>query len=425
MNNQFLDNIRRATFVVRRYATKASSSDSYMPSYSVGKNRYPLRILLLLFILNSCYSFAQFPKELDDICYDIGFRCVTTNIDPIEGIYSVSTESKILLGDEVIKQQQSEGDLVIYSNSKGNIRDYNNKFEFYRIGQTKTYDVNILWPEYNIIQHKRIRLENTDFFDASFSLNYEMPQLDLKERFGEYYAPGLKAKYTIHCKKILPDKEIVADVLASLEKRNNEESSIWKGSGFSISNNLIATNYHVIDKANKIFVTNEVVKDTILASVIASDKKSDIAIISVSNRILPTPKYSIEPNIKRTGTSIFVLGYPLTSIMGNEIKATSGIISSQSGYEGDESLYQISAPIQPGNSGGPLFDFNGNIIGIVCAHYRPAENVGYAIKIKYLLGLIGKNQISINEPTKFKESKKLPELVELYKSDVFQIICTK
>lgn len=70
--------------------------------------------------------------------------------------------------------------------------------------------------------------------------------------------------------------------------------------------------------------------------------------------------------------------------MGSEIKATSGIISSQTGYKGDNDLYQIYAPIQPGNSGGPLFDFTGNLAGIVCAHHSQAENVGYAIKIEHL-----------------------------------------
>lgn len=66
--------------------------------------------------------------------------------------------------------------------------------------------------------------------------------------------------------------------------------------------------------------------------------------------------------------------------MGDEIKLTTGVISSKTGFQGDVSLYQISAPIQPGNSGGPLFDNKGNLIGIVNAKHKGAENVGYAIK---------------------------------------------
>ena len=61
------------------------------------------------------------------------------------------------------------------------------------------------------------------------------------------------------------------------------------------------------------------------------------------------------------GEEVFVLGYPLTATMGDEIKLTTGVISSKSGFQGDISQYQISAPVQPGNSGGPLFDSKGNI----------------------------------------------------------------
>ena len=85
---------------------------------------------------------------------------------------------------------------------------------------------------------------------------------------------------------------------------------------------------------------------------------------------------------------IFVLGYPMTSTMGDEIKYTTGVISSRTGFQGDVSQYQISAPVQPGNSGGPLFDSKGNVIGIVSAKHDGAENVGYAIKASYLKNLM-------------------------------------
>ena len=394
---------------------------------SIYRNNVSLRLLcvwhLILFWCNP--SFCQLPEEFDDICYDIGFRCATTEIDPIEGIYEVSTVSKILINNEVIKQQQSDGSLTIYSNSNGLPRDYNNKFEFYRIGRTQSYDVNILWPEYNITQHKRIRIECTDFFDVSFSLTYEMPQMELKERFGEYYVAGLKAIYTIHCKKIIPDRRSVEKIFAYLERRKESETKIWTGSGFSISDNLIVTNYHVINKSASVYVTNETIGDTIPATVIALDERKDIAILSVGDRVLAKPKYSIKTEPQKTGTNVFVLGYPLTSTMGNEVKATSGIISSQSGYKGDETLYQISAPIQPGNSGGPVFDLNGNIVGIVCAHHTNAENVSYAIKAEYLMKLLDGEQISINQQQKGvnEDDRQLTELIDQSKPSVFYVIC--
>ena len=78
------------------------------------------------------------------------------------------------------------------------------------------------------------------------------------------------------------------------------------------------------------------------------------------------------------------------SIMGKEIKVTDGIISSKSRFDGDITTYQITAPIQGGNSGGPLFDEKGNLIGINSSGIRKdiADNVGYTIKTNYILNLL-------------------------------------
>lgn len=381
-------------------------------------------IVILALIINNCPSLAQFTDEMGDICYDIGFRYVTTDIDPIEGLYSVSVESKVLLDNDVVKQQHSNGSLLIYSNSNGTLRDYNNKFEFIRIGHTQTYDVNILWPKYDITKHKRIRIESSDFFNVSFVLTYEMPQSELKERFGAYYVSGLKAIYTIQCKKIIPDKKLIEEATAILKKHENAETLIWAGTGFSISNDLIATNFHVIDKAKSIYIKNKDIGDTIPATLVTCDEKKDIAILSVKKGAISSPKYSISTESQKTGTGIFVLGYPLTSTMGNEIRATSGIISSQTGYKNDSDLYQISAPIQPGNSGGPVFDMNGNVVGIVCAHHTYAENVGYAIKTAYLMELLVNSHIPIHQSSSIeKNGSRMSDFIEQFKTNIYQIIC--
>ena len=93
------------------------------------------------------------------------------------------------------------------------------------------------------------------------------------------------------------------------------------------------------------------------------------------------------------------MGYPFLSVLGTEIKVTDGIISSKTGYQGDITTYQISAPIQRGNSGGPLFDNNGTIVGITNAGAESMQNVGYAIKVSYLRNLIDASSETINLPT--------------------------
>ena len=90
------------------------------------------------------------------------------------------------------------------------------------------------------------------------------------------------------------------------------------------------------------------------------------------------------------------------SLMGTEIKFTDGKISSKTGFQGDVTTYQISVPIQPRNSGGPLFDFDGNLIGITSStvnrKFNVTENVNYAIKSSYLKNLIEVLDFKLNLP---------------------------
>ena len=89
----------------------------------------------------------------------------------------------------------------------------------------------------------------------------------------------------------------------------------------------------------------------------------------------------------------------MSDVLGEEIKLTDGLISSKTGYQGDITTYQISAPIQPGNSGGPLFNKRGELVGITNAGVPDAQNVGYAIKISYLKNLVDVAPETVALPT--------------------------
>jgi S1-C subfamily serine protease len=88
--------------------------------------------------------------------------------------------------------------------------------------------------------------------------------------------------------------------------------------------------------------------------------------------------------------------------MGEDIKFTDGKISSKTGFLGAVNSYQISAPIQPGNSGGPLFDFDGNLIGITSSTVNRkldlTENVNYAIKSSCLINLVDVLDVKLQLP---------------------------
>ena len=140
--------------------------------------------------------------------------------------------------------------------------------------------------------------------------------------------------------------------------------------------------------------------------------------------------YNFKIRTADVGTKVYAFGYPMAlSKMGKEIKITDGIISSKSGFDGDITTYQISAPIQGGNSGGPLFDEKGNLIGInkssLESEEKDIQNVNYAIKTNYILNLIDVLPKSIELPSSSElESLPLTEQIKIL-SDYVVLIKVK
>ncbi len=171
----------------------------------------------------------------------------------------------------------------------------------------------------------------------------------------------------------------------------------WKGngSGFFISTRgHIVTNYHVIEKASEIEI--EIIRDgkpvSYQCKVIISDQTNDLAIIQVNDSsFVPFSDipYTLKTTLADVGTPVFALGYPLAlSSLGTELKFTEGTVNSRTGKEGMISAYQVSAPVQPGNSGGPLFDYDGNILGVINEKLFMADNVAFAIKANFIVNLV-------------------------------------
>lgn len=182
------------------------------------------------------------------------------------------------------------------------------------------------------------------------------------------------------------------------------------GSGFAITNEgLIATSYHVVEDASKIQIrgVNGNFDITYKAKIISFDKNNDLAIIKIDDskfQEIDEIPYSITNRVAEVGENIFVLGYPLRAIMGDEIKLTNGLISSKSGFQGDVTSYQISATVQAGNSGCPLFDEAGNVIGIINARLF-VESAAYGVKTPYLIMLLS----SIDNPPTLSTNKSLAD----------------
>lgn len=207
------------------------------------------------------------------------------------------------------------------------------------------------------------------------------------------------------------------------EKNDKSQSQLdsndkkWDGNGTGIFvsiNGHIATNYHVIEDVKYIGVEFRYKGQMVTfdAKVQKIDKHNDLAIIKINDPnflgLLEIP-YNLQTKTINLGAKVYALGYPhALNLMGKDMKFTDGKISAKTGAGGDVRVYQTTAPLQAGNSGGPLFDFKGNLVGINSAKlvFDGIEGVSYAIKSSYLSNLIEVLGDKINTPS----NKNLSEL---------------
>lgn len=176
-------------------------------------------------------------------------------------------------------------------------------------------------------------------------------------------------------------------------------AAIATGTGFFVTNTgYIVTNQHVVgDESTVKFLNSE--GKVFRARVVARDPANDLALLkgetSKSSGIPMKSTLDVEK-----GDTVFTLGFPNPSLQGFESKYTSGEISSFSGLGDATNVLQITTPLQPGNSGGPLIDSTGNVVGVVVARinalavlreekYLP-ENVNFAVKSDHVFALLKK-----------------------------------
>jgi hypothetical protein len=165
------------------------------------------------------------------------------------------------------------------------------------------------------------------------------------------------------------------------------------GTGFLINNDgYIVTNRHVIERTKELIVTFTISGKKVerKAELIGYSTFNDLAIIKVDVKNLFTTAvpYSFKKEQLSLGSKIYTLGYPDPSYMGTNIKLTDGLVNATTGFQDSETEYQISAPIQGGNSGSPMFDGDGFVRGVIVASYTAGQNVNYSIKGEKLIDLL-------------------------------------
>jgi serine protease Do len=234
------------------------------------------------------------------------------------------------------------------------------------------------------------------------------------------------------------------------QKPKPSSKSATSGSGFFVSKKgHVITNQHVVSNCKTVTIGDNS-KKQVTADILETDRRNDLALLKISS--LKMASVETKSLIKKLGITVvplasdglmrsedvelgedvLVSGYPYGEIFSNSIKVTKGIVSANRGLGDDTGQFQIDAAVQPGNSGGPIYDENGNIVGVVVAQLNKRkfekmvgsmpENVNFGIKASTVRQFLNASGL----PTKWsKRSKRMNtrELAKIAKNQTVMVMC--
>jgi len=163
--------------------------------------------------------------------------------------------------------------------------------------------------------------------------------------------------------------------------------TLSSGTGFVVAPGRVLTNAHVVESCGGVRVRPKAGQD-LTVNVLARDPDADLALLAVQGD--PGPPLAFRGGEIRRGEGVVTFGFPLAGLLGSGPTLTTGEVSALSGLRDIQTQYQISAPVQSGNSGGPLFDLSGLVVGVVTSKLNAQriaqttgdipQNVNFAVK---------------------------------------------
>ena len=222
------------------------------------------------------------------------------------------------------------------------------------------------------------------------------------------------------------------------------------GSGFFISKiGHVITNAHVVKDCNRVTVGDSANKQ-VPAKVIRTDPRNDLALLKLSTlemasaeskaliqklniAVMPLATNGLlRSEDVRLGEKVLVAGYPFGDFISNTVKVTGGIVSATLGAGDDSGQFQLDAAIQPGNSGGPIYDYGGNIVGVVVSQLNKLrmaeaigtipENLNFGIKTSTVRQFLESSGLPSK---KVKRTKDIPsdEVAQIAGNQALMVIC--
>lgn len=194
---------------------------------------------------------------------------------------------------------------------------------------------------------------------------------------------------------------------------------VYGGSGFAISNDgYFATNYHVVERADSIYLQMNSGK-AYKAIVIKVNPEADLAILKIDDKDLNFKQgipYTIDRQVASLGQRIFTIGYPKEDVVYNE-----GYIASEKGYGGNTLAYQLEIIANPGQSGAPILDHTGNIVGVITGKQSNTSGTTFAVHAEQLLSMIAElpkdYKINLNNKNRYSGNSR-PEQVKMLRDYV-------
>ena len=190
--------------------------------------------------------------------------------------------------------------------------------------------------------------------------------------------------------------EIGRNAVAYITERLGEENTLSSGTGFLVTDNHIVTNWHVIDGATGSVTVRALGLPEFEAEVVVYNEVADIALLYTDEKpeILGAAVFRAHSPVS-VGETVFAFGFPMEG--GN---FTRGEVSALTGHEGDLLGLQFTAPIQPGSSGSPLFDDQGQVVGMVTSTSTDGQLVNFAVRGTIIRIFLDSNNVaySFSEP---------------------------
>ncbi len=243
-----------------------------------------------------------------------------------------------------------------------------------------------------------------------------------------------------------PTRQQQAQPIGKSSTREEQAPQSGTGSGFFVSKmGHVITNAHVVKGCGKVTVGDNANKQ-VPAEIVNTDGSNDLALLKLSSlemasadsksliqklSIVVVPLASkglLRSEDVRLGEKVLVAGFPFGDTFSNTIKVTTGVVSATRGAGDNSGQFQLDAAVQPGNSGGPIYDSGGNIVGVVVAQLNKrtfgsfVENMNFGIKASTVMQFIVSSGLS-SKKAEWVDEKSTEQLAEIAQNQALMVMC--